>query len=266
MVPVDRRSATTRTASSTGPTARPTYFAADIGYVTEKFSRGFDHLIYIWGVDHHGTIARNKNAAEAMGYDPRRGPGAAHGWVPLRRATARRSRCRSGPATFVTLDDLLDEVGDDAARWFFASRGAHVDIDFDIELAKQQSSENPVYYVQYAHARIASILRKAAEAGLAPAADVAGLLAGEPEAALVRASRGCPRSSRTRSPPRRRRAITAYATELATQFHAFYRDARVVDPDAAGAVGEAARARRWRRRITLANALGLLGISAPESM
>src|SRR3970282_1879296 len=88
--------------------------------------------------------------------------------------------------TFVTLDDLLDAVGTDAARWFFASRAAHVEIDFDIELARKQSAENPVYYVQYAHARIASILRKAAEAGLAPAPDVAGLLAGEPEAALVR--------------------------------------------------------------------------------
>ena len=184
---------------------RPTYFAADIGYVTEKFSRGFDHLIYIWGVDHHGTVARNKNAAQAMGYDPDHYQVLLIGWVRFVVDGVEVSMSKRA-GTFVTLDDLLDAVGTDAARWFFASRAAHVEIDFDIELARKQSSENPVYYVQYAHARIASILRKAAEAGLAPAADVEGLLAGEPEAALVRASRGCRRSSRTRSRPRRRRA------------------------------------------------------------
>ena len=147
---------------------RPTYFAADIGYVTEKFSRGFDHLIYIWGVDHHGTIARNKNAAQAMGYDPDHYQVLLIGWVRFIADGVEVSMSKRA-GTFVTLDDLLDAVGTDAARWFFASRAAHVEIDFDIELARKQSSENPVYYVQYAHARIASILRKAADAGLSPA-------------------------------------------------------------------------------------------------
>ncbi len=159
---------------------RPTYFAADIGYVTEKFSRGFDHLIYIWGVDHHGTVARNKNAAQAMGYDPDHYQVLLIGWVRFVVDGVEVSMSKRA-GTFVTLDDLLDAVGTDAARWFFASRAAHVEIDFDIELAKKQSAENPVYYVQYAHARIASILRKAEAAGLAPAASVEGLLAGEPE-------------------------------------------------------------------------------------
>ena len=166
---------------------------------------------------------------------------------------------------FITLDELLAEVGVDAARWFFASRAATTEIDFDIELAKKQSSENPVYYVQYAHARIASILRKAADAGLTPAASVAGHLASPPEAALARAIVRFPEVVEDAATSEEAHGITAFATELATQFHAFYRDARVVDTEepersaARLALVEAAR-------TTLANALGLLGISAPDAM
>ena len=139
------------------------------------------------------------------------------------------------------------------------------EIDFDIELAKKQSSENPVYYVQYAHARIASILRKAAGSGLAPVTTLAGALAGAPEARLARAVARFPEVVEDAVMAEETLGITAYATELATTFHGFYRDARVVDLDAPErsaarlALAEAAR-------ITLANALGLLGISAPESM
>ncbi len=243
---------------------RPTYFAADIGYVTEKFSRGFDHLIYIWGVDHHGTVARNRNAAEAMGYDPDHYQVLLIGWVRFVTGGVEVSMSKRA-GTFVTLDDLLDAVGTDAARWYFASRAAHVEIDFDIELARQQSSENPVYYVQYAHARIASILRKAAEAGLAPAADVAGLLAGEPEAALARVAARLPEVVEDAVRAEETQGITAYATELATQFHAFYRDARVVDAEHPQRSAQRL-ALATATRTTLANALGLLGISAPESM
>ncbi len=243
---------------------RPTYFAADIGYVTEKFSRGFDHLIYIWGVDHHGTVARNRNAAEAMGYDREHFQVLLIGWVRFVLDGVEVSMSKRA-GTFVTLDDLLDAVGTDAARWFFASRAAHVEIDFDIELARKQSAENPVYYVQYAHARIASILRKAEEAGLAPAADVAGLLAGEVEGALARAVARFPEVLEDAVRAEETQGITAYATELATQFHAFYRDARVVD------VAEPERSAKrlalaLAAKTTLANALGLLGISAPDSM
>ncbi|OGO56877.1 MAG: arginine--tRNA ligase [Chloroflexi bacterium RBG_16_72_14] len=243
---------------------RPTYFAADIGYVTEKFSRGFDHLIYVWGVDHHGTVARNRNAAQAMGYDPDHYQVILIGWVRFVVDGVEVSMSKRA-GTFVTLDDLLDAVGADAARWFFASRATHVEIDFDIELARKQSSENPVYYVQYAHARIASILRKAAEAGLAPAPDVAGLLAGEPEAALVRVVARLPEVVEDAVLAEETQGVTAYATELATQFHAFYRDARVID--AATPERSAQRlALALATKVTLAKALALLGISAPESM
>ncbi len=242
----------------------PTYFAADIGYVTEKFSRGFDHLIYIWGADHHGTVARVRNAAEAMGYDREAVQVLLYSWVRFVRDGQEVSMSKRA-GEFITLDELLAEVGVDAARWFFASRAVTTEIDFDIELAKKQSSENPVYYVQYAHARIASILRKAAGSGLAPATTVPGGLAGAPEAKLARAVVRFPEIVEDAVLAEETLGITAYATELATTFHGFYRDARVVDPDAPErsaarlALAEAAR-------ITLANALGLLGISAPESM
>jgi arginyl-tRNA synthetase len=243
---------------------RPTYFAADIGYVTEKFSRGFDHLIYIWGADHHGTVARVRNAAEAMGYPKEHVQVLLYSWVRFVRDGQEVSMSKRA-GEFITLDELLAEVGVDAARWFFASRAHTSAIDFDIELAKKQSAENPVYYVQYAHARIASILRRAAEAGLAPAHDVAGLLAGAPEAALVRAVARLPEVVEDAVVAEETQGITAYATELATQFHAFYRDARVVDPEQpARSAGRLALA--LATKTTLANALALLGISAPESM
>jgi arginyl-tRNA synthetase len=242
----------------------PTYFAADIGYVTEKFSRGFDHLIYVWGADHHGTVARVRNAAQAMGYDPDAVQMHLYSWVRFVRDGVEVSMSKRA-GEFITLDDLLAEVGVDAARWFFASRAATTGIDFDIELAKKQSSENPVYYVQYAHARIASILRKADGLGLVPAAGVEGALAGAPEAALARAIARYPEVVEDAVAAEETHGITAYATELATTFHGFYRDARVVDADAPER--SAARlALASAARITLANALGLLGISAPDSM
>ncbi len=243
---------------------QPTYFAADIGYVTEKFSRGFDHLIYIWGADHHGTVARVRNAAGAMGYDVDAVQVLLYSWVRFVRDGVEVSMSKRA-GEFITLDELLAEVGVDAARWSFASRAATSSIDFDIELAKQQSNENPVYYVQYAHARIASILRKAADAGLAPAASVAGTLADGPEAALARRIVRLPEVIEDAVVDEETQGITAYATELATAFHAFYRDARVVDAKEPGrSASRLALARATQ--ITLARTLGLLGISAPESM
>ncbi len=242
----------------------PTYFAADIGYVTEKFSRGFDHLIYVWGADHHGTVARVRNAAGAMGYEPEAVQMLLYSWVRFVRDGVEVSMSKRA-GDFITLDELLSEIGVDSARWFFASRSVNTGIDFDIELAKRQSNENPVYYVQYAHARIASIVRKAAEAGLAPAAGVAGLLGGAPEAALARAVVRFPEVIEDAVAAEETQGITAYATELATTFHAFYRDARVVDPEAPER-SSARLALAVATRITLANALGLLGIAAPESM
>jgi arginyl-tRNA synthetase len=241
-----------------------TYFAYDIGYVTEKFSRGFDHLIYIWGADHHGTVARVRNAAEAMGFDKAAVEMILTGWVHFVENGQELSMSKRA-GTFIALDDLLAELGVDAARWYFASRGANVNMDVDIEVAKRQSSENPVYYVQYAHARIASILRKAEAAGLTAAPSVAGLLGGAEERTLAMVVARLPEVVEDAAAAQETQGITTYATELATAFHAFYRDARVVDPD------EPARSALRlalvdATRISLANALGLLGISAPEAM
>jgi arginyl-tRNA synthetase len=243
---------------------QPTYFAADVGYLVQKFSRGFDHLIFIWGADHHGTVARVRNAAEAMGFDKADVEMILTGWVRFVRDGVEVSMSKRA-GTFISLDELLEDLGVDAARWYFASRGANVNMDVDIELARRQSSENPVYYVQYAHARIASILRKAAEAGLVRAGSVAEALAGADEARLARVVVRFPEVVEDAAAAQETHSITTYATELATAFHAFYRDARVVDASeperSAGrlALVDAAR-------ITLASALGLLGISAPESM
>ncbi len=240
-----------------------TYFAFDIGYVVEKFSRGFDHLIYIWGADHHGTVARVRNAVEAMGYDKAAVEMILTGWVHFVSGGQELSMSKRA-GTFIALDDLLSELGADAARWYFASRGANVNMDVDIELAKRQSSENPVYYVQYAHARIASILRKAADAGLA-ASSVEGLLAGAEEGMLARVVARFPEVVEDAAAAQETQGITTYATELATAFHAFYRDARVVDT--AEPVRSAKRlALVDATRISLANAFALLGISAPEAM
>ncbi|MBI2781953.1 MAG: arginine--tRNA ligase [Chloroflexi bacterium] len=241
-----------------------TYFAYDIGYVTEKLSRGFDHLIYIWGADHHGTVARLRNAAEAMGFDKAAVEVILTGWVHFLQDGQELSMSKRA-GTFIALDDLLAELGADAARWYFASRGANVNMDVDIELAKKQSSENPVYYVQYAHARIASILRKAADTGLAAAPSVAGSLGEGPEGTLARVVARLPEVVEDAASAQETQGVTTYATELATAFHAFYRDARVVDPD------EPERSAKRlalvdATRISLANALALLGISAPEQM
>ncbi len=243
----------------------PTYFASDIGYVAEKYGRGFDELIYVWGADHHGTIARLKNAAQALGFDRDATNVLLIAWVRFVRDGVEMSMSKRA-GEFVSLDELLAEVGVDAARWFFASRAPTTGIDFDIELAKKESSENPVYYVQYAHARIASILRKAQAEGVATADSLAGGLADDPVAlALAKDLLRLPDIVRDAADERETQSITAFATELATNFHAFYRDRRVVD--AADPQTSAYRlALVDATRVTLAAALGLLGISAPDSM
>ena len=243
----------------------PTYFAKDIGYLVHKFARGFDELLYLWGADHHGTIARLKNAAEALGFDRDAANVLLIAWVRFVRDGEEMSMSKRA-GEFVTLDELLEEVGVDAARWSFASRAPSTGIDFDIELARKQSAENPVYYVQYAHARIASILRKAANEGVPVADSLAGNLADDEVAmGLAKELLRLPDIVLDAAAERETQAITTFATELATKFHAYYRDRRVVDKDdpqtSAGrlALVDAVR-------ITLARSLGLLGISAPESM
>ncbi len=243
----------------------PTYFASDIGYVSEKFSRGFDKLIYVWGADHHGTVARVRNAAEAMGYDKDAVEMRLVAWVRfVRDGVEIPMSKRSGD--FLTLDELLEEIGVDAARWSFASRSASSPIDVDIELARKQSSENPVYYVQYAHARISSIMAKAAEAGIFPARDFRGVLEGDAVATgLALEVLRLPEVVEDAASSEETHGVTAYAMELATTFHAFYRDRRVIDPDAPVTSG-GRLALMGVTQAAIRNALALLGISAPESM
>ncbi|HET9416175.1 MAG TPA: arginine--tRNA ligase [Candidatus Limnocylindria bacterium] len=243
---------------------RPTYFAADIGYVAEKFSRGFDELIYVWGEDHHGTVARNRAAAVALGFDAERVRWPLIAWVRfVRDGVEIPMSKRSGE--FITLDELLNEVGTDGARWYFSSRAYTTGIDFDLELAKKQSNENPVYYVQYAHARASSILRNAAESGAqADAARSGELLRHPSEQALIGHLLDFPDAIAMAAERRETHEVPRYAYELASAFSQFYRDCKVLTDDAALTASRLALVDATRG--VLANALDLLGISAPDQM
>jgi len=243
---------------------QPTYFAADIGYVSEKFSRGFDELIYIWGENHHGAVARLLHAAEALGHDPDTVRILLYSWVRfVRDGEAVSMSKRAGE--FIELDDLVREVGVDPVRWFFSSRAFTSGIDFDLELAKKQSSENPVYYVQYAHARASSILRAAAADGVSIDDDNAGdLLVHPAEQALLRELLDLPDTVAMAADRRETHEVPRYAYELASAFSQFYRDCKVLTDDPA--LTAARLALVDATRSVLANALGLLGIAAPDSM
>ncbi len=246
---------------------QPTYFASDIGYLAQKFSRGFDELVYLWGQDHHGTVARVRNAAQAMGHDREAVQMLLIAWVRfIRDGEVDSMSKRSGE--FISLDELLAEIGADAARWYFGSRATSSGIDFDIELAKKQSAENPVYYVQYAHARCSSILRRAAEEGLLPdASDSSTLLVHPAEQTLIRRLLALPEVVADAAERRETHELTHYLLETAQLFSAFYRDCRVLPDEEVGVPLSRARlALTDATRQVLANALGLLGISAPESM
>ena len=245
----------------------PTYFASDIGYLGQKFSRGFEELIYLWGEDHHGTVARNRAAALALGFDADAVHWILMAWVRFVRDGQEIGMSKRA-GEFISLDELLAEIGADAARWFFGSRAHTTGIDFDIELAKRQSNENPVYYVQYAHARCASILRNAAAAGVeARDAQASVLLQHPAEQALIKHLLLLPDVVADAAERRETHEITRYCLETAQLFSQFYRDCRVLSDDPADAELSAARlALTDAVRQVLANALGLLGIAAPESM
>ena len=243
---------------------RPTYFAADIGYVAEKFSRGFDELIYVWGEDHHGTVARNRAAAIALGFDADKVRWPLIAWVRfIRDGVEIPMSKRSGE--FITLDELLDEIGTDGARWYFSSRAYTTGIDLDMTLAASQSNENPVYYVQYAHARCSSILRSAAERSIAAdAADARSLLVHPAEQALVRHLLTLPDVVADAAARRETHDIPRFCHEAAHLFSQFYRDCRVLSDDVA--LSRARLALVDATRLVLANALDLMGISAPDTM
>jgi arginyl-tRNA synthetase len=245
----------------------PTYLMPDIAYHWDKLQRGFDRLIDVLGADHHGYVARIKAAIEALGGDPERFEALIMSLVHVVEGGERvQMSKRSGD--FITLDELLDDIGVDATRWFMLWRGHETTVDLDLELARSQSSENPVYYVQYAHARIASILRKAAEEGSQPvgssAADGRAPLE-ESEKVLIKRLLEFPEEVRSAAARRAPHRICAYSTAVAADFHAFYRDCQVV-----GAEGEGVEASRLAlcqaTKRTIAAALELLGISAPERM
>jgi arginyl-tRNA synthetase len=243
-----------------------TYLTPDIAYHWDKLQRGFDRLIDVLGADHHGYVARIRAAIEALGADPEAFEALIMSLVHVVEG-GERAQMSKRSGDFVTLDELLDDIGVDATRWFMLWRSHETTVDLDLQLARSQSSENPVYYVQYAHARIASILRKAAES--ADAADFAPsserLPLEEGEKVLIKRLLEFPEEVRGAAARRAPHRICAYSTAVAADFHAFYRDCQVV-----GAEGEGVEASRLAlcqaTKGTIAAALGLLGISAPERM
>jgi arginyl-tRNA synthetase len=246
----------------------PTYLAADVAYHWDKLQRGFGRLVDVLGADHHGYVPRIRAAIEALGADAEAFEALIMNLVHIVEQ-GERAQMSKRSGDFVSLDELLDDIGVDASRWFMLWRNHETTVDLDLELARSQSSDNPVYYVQYAHARIASILRKAgpaaeqAAAGLDPEAGAAAVEASE--RTLIKRLLEFPEEVRESAKRRAPHRICAYSTAVAADFHAFYRDCQVL-----GAEGEGVERSRLAlclaTKRTIAAALGLLGISAPERM
>jgi arginyl-tRNA synthetase len=244
----------------------PTYFAADVAYHEEKLERGYDRMINVLGSDHHGYVSRMKAAIAALGADPDRLEIPLLQFVHIVEGGSRASMSKRR-GDFITLDELIGEIGVDATRWFMLSRSHDSTVDLDLELAKRESSENPVYYVQYAHARIHSVLAKAGQERVAAAlgrrAHPEELHASERE--LIRKLLAFPDEVAEAAERRGPHRIAAYALELAQVFTAFYRDCQVV-----GSTPEAVEDLRLRLCVvtqrTIARSLDLLGVSAPEQM
>jgi len=247
-------------------TGDPTYFAADCAYLLKKFDRGFDRLIYVWGADHHGAVKRLQGAAEAYGFDPSRLEFILTQLVALYRA-GEPVRMSKRTGDIVTMDELLDEVGSDAARYTLLSRSSDTALDFDIDLVTRQSLDNPVYYVQYAHARIASLIRYAEEQGtvIRPFAEVAPEeLVHDTELDLLRKLADFPEQILVAAAMRAPYRLTRYAEELAADFHRFYTECRVVTDDAS--LTQARLHLSSAAKQVIGNVLALLGVSAPDSM
>jgi arginyl-tRNA synthetase len=244
---------------------RPTYFASDIAYIWNKLVvRGFEWAIYVWGADHHGHVNRVKNATRALGLDPNRITILLYQLVTITRegVPVRQSK-RTGD--FITVREVVDEIGPDAFRFMLLTRSADSQMELDLALATRQSNENPVYYVQYGHARIASIFRKAEEEGASLEGGDISRLTHPAELELIRQMLRLreivAHAAQTLSPHH----LTYYAQDLASAFHAFYRDCRVINPD--DPTLTAARLKLVKAaKLTLANTLRLMGMSAPERM
>lgn len=244
----------------------PTYFTSDVAYLKNKYDRGFEKNIYVWGADHHGYVPRLKSVNKAFGYPDDGIEVLLIQMVNLLR-DGKPVQMSKRAGTIVTLREIMEEVGSDAARIFFVLRRCDSTVDFDLELAKKASSENPVFYIQYAHARICSIKRELAERGIAmPAAselDVS-LLKDPTEIALAKAVSRFPEEVAKAAEEMAPHRIVYYVSELAEAFHSFYNAQHVIG------VEEGLMKSRIllmeAARVTLVNALGILGVSAPEKM
>lgn len=242
-----------------------TYFASDIAYHLDKFARGFERIINVWGADHHGYIARVKGSLTAAGEDASRLEVQLVQFANLFRAGQKvQMSTRSGE--FVTLRELREEVGRDAARFFYTMRKSDQHLDFDLDLARSQSRDNPVYYVQYAHARVCSMLRRAAEQGIAlPPADVAlaRLVEAEERELMATLSR-YPEVVESAALEAAPHLLAHYLRDAATALHQWYDARRALVEDTA--LRDARMALADAARIVIASGLGLLGVSAPETM
>ena len=235
-----------------------TYYAADIAYVRDKLERGFDTALYVLGADHHGYVARLRAAAGLLGYDPDRVEVLIYQLVHLTRG-GEQTKMSKRRGDIVTLDELIDEIGVDAARWYLVNRGPDQAIDIDIDLAAEKSQKNPVYYVQYAHARIAGVLRNAAGASdtVSPAAPLT-----REEKELVKRLAEFPAVVADAAAKRGPQAIPNYAIRVADDFHRFYHEHRVLESEQ-----EAFRLALCRTtQIVIARCLDLVGVGAPDRM
>jgi arginyl-tRNA synthetase len=239
---------------------RPTYFAKDAAYVLHKYARGFDRLIYVLGADHHGYVPRLKALAAALGREPDSLEVLIYQLVHLVQAGEQKKVSkRRGDVVF--LDDFMDEVGVDAARWYLVSRGPDQAIEIDVDLAAEKTQKNPVYYVQYAHARIAGILRNAPEGASNGLLQSPETLAPE-EKALIKRLAEFPDVVAEATERRGPHALPTYAIRVADDFHRFYHEHRVLESDA-----EAFRLGLCRAtRTVIARSLDLVGVEAPERM
>ena len=239
-----------------------TYLTSDVAYLKNKFARGFQKLIFFWGADHYGYVSRIKAAAEALGYKKEQIDIIIMQLVRLIQE-GKEARMSKRTGTYVTLDELINEVGLDVSRFFFVSRAADSHLNFDLNLAKEQSEKNPVYYVQYAHARICSILKKS-KAKLFEAELRTDLLAYPAELKLIKQLMIFPEIIEDTAKDYQVQRLPQYAVDLATVFHQFYRDCRVIGEDKN--LTQARLALVSTTQIVLKNTLSLMGISAPEKM
>jgi arginyl-tRNA synthetase len=244
----------------------PTYRLPDIAYHREKFKRGFDWMIDIFGSDHIATVPDVMAGLQALGYDPGKVTVVLHQFVTLVRE-GKQVKMSTRKANFITVDELVDEVGVDVTRFFFLMRKADSQLEFDLDLATQQSQENPVYYMQYGHARLASLNRKAVEKGVARGALAAAHLhrLTEPEELhLLKALAAWPDLVETAALGLEPHRVIFFMQDVAAQFHSYYNKHRVISEDP-----DLSRARLWLAegiRIILRNGLHLIGVNAPETM